>query len=82
MPRVIAIDDDTIGSLAECSEAMTTRGFNPDDEDSLHHAALQLRRLGNDRTFLGDMLIDELKLQQRDDTGENSYGPQVIMLKP
>ena len=28
------------------------------------------------------MLIDELKRQQCDDTGENSYGPQVVMLRP
>jgi hypothetical protein len=82
MPRVIAIEDDTVGSLAECSEAMTERGFNPDNEESLLHAAGQLRRLANDHSFLGDMLIDELKCQTRHDNGENSYGPQVIMLKP
>ncbi len=82
MPRVIAIDDPVIGSLAECAEALRTHGFQPYDEESLHHAAVQLRRLGNDRDFLGDMLVDELKRQQREDGGENSYGPQVIMLKP
>ncbi|MEO6716554.1 MAG: transposase [Novosphingobium sp.] len=82
MPRVIAIEDGAIGSLAECDDALTSTGFNPEDEGNLHHAALQLRRLGNNRTFLGDMLIDELKRQQRDDAGENSYGPQVIMLRP
>ena len=82
MPRVIAIEDETIASLAECSAALTERGFQPDDDESLHHAALQLRRLGNDRSFLGDLLIEELKRDQREDTGENSYGPQVIMLKP
>ena len=82
MPRVIIIEDETIGSLGECCEAMTARGFDPYEEDSLHHAAQQLRRLGNDRSFLGDLLIEELKRDQREDTGENSYGPQVIMLKP
>ena len=82
MPRVIAIEDETIGRLGECCEAMTTRGFDPEEEESLHHAALQLRRLGNDRSFLGDLLIEELKRDQREDSGENSYGPQVIMLKP
>ena len=82
MPRVMTIADDTVGSLAECSEALLERGFQPGNEESLHHAAVQLRRLGNDRSFLGDMLIDELKRNQREDTGENSYGPQVIMLRP
>ena len=46
------------------------------------HAARQLRRLGNDQTFLGDMLISELAQAHREDDGENAYGPQVIMLKP
>jgi hypothetical protein len=82
MPHVIAIEDETVGSLAECDDALSSRCFNPEDEESLHHAAFQLRRLGNNQTFLGDLLIDELKRQQRDDSGENSYGPQVIMLRP
>lgn len=82
MPHVIAVEDDAAISLAECDDALTKTGFNPEDVGNLHHAALQLRRLGNNRTFLGDILIDELKREQRDDTGENSYGPQVIMLRP
>lgn len=82
MPRVIDIADDAVGSLGECSDALAARGFQPGDEESLFHAASQLRRLGNDRTFLGDLLIGELKQHNREDSGENSYGPQVIMLKP
>ena len=69
MPHVIAIEDETVGSIAECDDALSASLFQPEEEESLHHAALQLRRLGNNRTFLGDMLIDELKRQQRDDTG-------------
>ncbi len=82
MPHVIAIEDEAASSLAECDDALSVSGFQPEDEESLHHAALQLRRLGNNRTFLGDLLIDELKRQHADDGGENSYGPQVIMLRP
>lgn len=82
MPHVIAIEDEVASSLAECDDALSGSGFQPEDEVSLHHAALQLRRLGNNREFLGDLLIDELKRQQADDSGENSYGPQVIMLRP
>ena len=82
MPHVIAIEDEAVSSLAECDDALSASGFVPEDAESLNHAALQLRRLGNNQTFLGDMLIDELKRQQRDDSGENSYGPQVIMLRP
>jgi hypothetical protein len=82
MPRVIAIEDDTVGSLEECCEALAEQGFAPDEEESLHHAARQLRRLGNDQNFLGDILIRELAQGHREDDGENSYGPQVIMLRP
>ena len=82
MPHVIDIQDGTVGSLAECDDALSASGFQPEDEESLHHAAEQLRRLGNNHSFLGDLLIDELKRQQRVDSGENSYGPQVIMLRP
>ena len=82
MPRVIAIEDDTVASLEECCEALAEQGFAPDEEESLHRAARQLRRLGNDQNFLGDILVRELAQGHREDDGENSYGPQVIMLRP
>ena len=82
MPRVIEIADDAVSSLAECGDALSATGFDPRDEESLAHAAQQLRRLGNNRAFFGDMLIEELKRDVREDSGENSYGPQVVMLRP
>ena len=82
MPRVIDFADDRTASLAECSDALAAQGFNPNDEASLDHAARWLRRLGNDRNFLGDLLVDELAGRHRDDVLENSYGPQVVMLVP
>ena len=82
MPRVIDLADDRTASLAECVDALAARGFDPGDEESLHHAALWLRRLGNDQDFLGDILIDELGRRHRDDVLDNSYGLQVVMLAP
>ena len=86
MPRVIERDDETAASLAECVDALRMKGLEPTDEDSLQHAAGLLRRLGNDRTFLGDLLVEELARGARDDSdkdgGMASYGPQVIMLSP
>ena len=80
MPRIIDIADSGVMSLGDCAEAMATHGFNPLDEGSLAHGALMLRRLGNNKSFLGDILVDYLEAHHRDDPLDNSYGPQVIML--
>jgi len=82
MPCVISIDDNCVSSLGDCVAAMSENGFDPHDEGSVQHCARQLRCLGNNRTFLGDMLVDELAARHREDDGANSYGPQVIMLAP
>ena len=82
MPRVIDIADDRQATLAECTDALASFGFNPEDENSLYHAAGWLRRLGNDQTFLGDILIEELAQRHREDGLDNAYGPQVMMLAP
>lgn len=57
MPRMIAIEDSQVAALDECTAAIAETGFDPRAEDSLTHAALWLRRLGNNRAFLGDLLI-------------------------
>ena len=82
MPRVMCVEDEAASSLEECVDALSSSGFEPANEESLTHAARQLRRLGNDRTFLGTMLVDELAARHREELGNNSYGPQVLMLKP
>ncbi len=82
MPRVIDLNDEQTASLEETVDAIAANGFDPDDDASLHHAALWLRRLGNDRDFLGDILIGELAQRHRDDVLDNAYGPQVVMLAP
>lgn len=82
MPRVIDIADDGVSSLDECVEVLAATGFHPEDEESLMHAAGRLRQLGNNRSFLGDMLVDELAACHREELSDNSYGPQVIMLAP
>lgn len=82
MPRVIDIADGIAIGLDECVESLNAAGFAPGDEDSLTHAARQLRRLGNDRTFLGDIIVEQLACRHRQEDDRNSYGPQVIMLAP
>ncbi len=82
MPRVIACEDSARASPAEAADAIAAAGFDPHDEVSLANAALWLRRLGNDREFLGDILIAQLAARHREDDGAEGYGPQVIMLSP
>ena len=82
MPRVIELEDSRPASLAECTDALAARGFDPYDEESLTHAALWLRRLGNDRDFLGDLLVEQLATRHREEGGGGSYGPQVVMIAP
>ena len=80
MPRVIELADPASATLEDCSDALAVSGFDPQDEDSLLHAARWLRRLGNNRTFLGDLLVAELAGQFRAERLATAYGPQVIML--
>ena len=80
MPCYLDIADDAAISLAEASETLATSGFKPREAESVEAAALVLRRLGNNRDFLGDIILDELKARNDDTTDENAYGPQAIML--
>ncbi len=82
MPRVIEVEDEAIASLAECVDAVAKFGFDPVEDESLHYAARWLRRLGNDKAFLGDLLIDQLAQRHREEGIGNAYSPQVMMLAP
>lgn len=80
MPRVIDFAAPPVSiSLPECAARFATRGFDPADEDSLLAGAEALKALGGNPTFLGDLLIDNLKAGYRDEA-TNAYGPQVVML--
>lgn len=80
MPRIFEIEDEAACEPEECVAAIESAGLDPRDEGSLTHAAQWLRRLGNNRAFLGDMLVDELKARHRADDASSSYGAQVVML--
>jgi len=80
VPRVIDPEPMEAIGLAECVERLASRSFDPGNEDSLIAAARDLAALGADRTFLGDILIEELKRDFAGDAEATSYGPQSIML--
>jgi hypothetical protein len=80
MPRVIDLEDQSSCSLAECADALAANCFDPMDEESLHHGAGCLRRLGNNATFLGDILVRNLADRHREETDGQCYGPQSLIL--
>ncbi len=82
MPRVIDLTDDTIASLTEVGDALAAAPLDAHDPDNVIQTARWLRRLGNDRDFLGDMLVTQLAQRHRAADSGGGYGPQVIMLRP
>jgi hypothetical protein len=82
MPRVIDSDAASACSLGDCLAALEASGFEPAEEDSLLHAAGWLRRLGNNREFLAELMVAELENRHRKEEIASSYGAQVIMLSP
>lgn len=82
MPCVIDIADEASATLAEACDGLSAAGVDLEDAEKLDNAALWLRRLGNNRDFLGDLLIAELAQRHREDVLDNAYGPQVILLAP
>ncbi len=83
MPRILDYADESACSLGDCIEALNQSGFHPDEEESLLDAAQWLRRLGNNRDFLAETMIDELKDAAAGGGEEASaYGAQVVMLSP
>lgn len=79
MPLVIDNPRADACTLPECIEALEELGFDADDPASTAAAALWLRRLANNREFLGDLLVDRLAGRGGAEA-EQGYGPQAIML--
>ena len=80
MPRLIDVDADDALELGDLVEAVAAGGFDPDDEESLAAFAPALRKLGNNRSFLGDLVVEELKQHCAGQVSRNHYTAQVILL--
>ena len=72
MPRIIELEDARNAALDEAASAIREVGFDPHDEESLHHTAGWLRRLGNNKTFLGDVLVEQLAQRHREEVAGNA----------
>ncbi|HEX2764764.1 MAG TPA: transposase [Allosphingosinicella sp.] len=80
MPRVIPTAGSDSLEMGDLVEALEGGGFDPGDEDSMAEFAPHLRKLCNNRHFLGDIVIEELKRQCAGQVARNQYGPQVVLL--
>jgi hypothetical protein len=80
MPRVIPTSTEDPISLAELVDRLETGPFDPRDEDNFASWGEQLKALANNRTFLAELMIAELKERCADQLSNNQYSAQVIML--
>jgi len=80
MPRIIDCSDDSQISMGDLIQALNDERFDPTDEDSFAAAGPLLKRLANNRDFLADIAVAELKDRCARQASENRYSSQVIML--
>jgi hypothetical protein len=80
MARVIPCREDTSIELAELVAALNDDAFDPADEESFAAMAPLLRRLANNRDFLAELAVIELKDRCSRQSLENRYSSQVLML--
>jgi len=80
MPRLIETDSTEKIEMGDLVEALTDGGFDPQDEESIAAFGPTLARLGNDRSFLGDLVVEELKRGCARQVEGNHYTAQVILL--
>jgi hypothetical protein len=79
MPMMIDNSSDQACALPECIAALGECGFDAEDPESAATAAGWLRRLANNRDFLGDLLVDRLAGRGGEEIA-SGYGPQAIVL--
>jgi hypothetical protein len=80
MPRVIHADASDQIELGDLIEMLETGPFDPRDEDCFASWGDALKKLANNRRFLSDIVLEELKQRCGNQVRENQYSPQVIML--
>jgi hypothetical protein len=80
MPRLIESDTAEAIELGDLVATLAAGGFDPDDDASLAAFAPALKKLGNNRTFLGDLVIEELRQGCARQSERNRYTAQVILL--
>jgi hypothetical protein len=82
MPIIIDTDETQAIGLEDLVEYLHQEKIDTLDNDSMVSAGFMLKRLANNRTFLSDLALQELKDRKNLGAAANRYGPQVIMLHP
>lgn len=80
MPRLIDCPTEQVLDLPTVIGLLESGGLDAADEDGFAAWGETLKKLGNNRTFLADLMIEELKERCRGQVQGNQYGAQVIML--
>lgn len=80
MARVIPCMEEKVLALGDVVAALNDEAFDPTDEESLADAAPLLKGLANNRDFLAEIAVTELKDRCTRQSLENRYSSQVIML--
>jgi len=82
MPVIIDTNETDAIELNELVSYLQDEKIDTLDQDSMLTAGFMLKRLANNRTFLSDLALAELKNRKNLGAAANRYGPQVIMLYP
>ncbi|HEU0099797.1 MAG TPA: transposase [Allosphingosinicella sp.] len=80
MPLLIDARGDERIELGDLVEALESGPGDLNDDDCLASYAPALRRLANNRSFLGDLVIEELKQRCAGQVALNHYSAQVVLL--
>jgi hypothetical protein len=80
MPRLIDCPTEEVLDLETVVAELEAARFHPRDEEGFVGQAHLLKKLANNRHFLADMMIAELKQRCDDQVRDNQYSAQVVML--
>jgi hypothetical protein len=80
MPRIIDCPTEESIDLETLVDLLETTGLDPRDEEEFASWGAALKKLGNNRTFLADLMMAELKQRCEEQVRHNQYSAQVIML--
>lgn len=80
MPLDLPADNDDVIDIEGIVDWLRSASIDTTDEASLRTAAPALRALANNRSFLGDLAVEELKRSYSDEEAVYLYTAQVMML--